>query len=76
MGSDGRASPPGPDQDRGRGRLQLRALLEACFGMLNADTYAALLIVIALTTALPPFALKWLYMKWGGDASAVTGLGG
>ena len=45
-------------------------------GILNAETHAALLIVIALTTALPPFALKWLYTKWGGDASAVTGLGG
>lgn len=32
--------------------------------IVNAETHAALLIVIALTTALPPFALKWLYAKW------------
>lgn len=36
-------------------------------GILNAELYAALLIVIALTTALPPFALKWVYARWGGD---------
>lgn len=34
-------------------------------GILNAEVYAALLIVIALTTALPPFALKWTYARWG-----------
>lgn len=33
-------------------------------GILNAELYAALLIVIALTTALPPFALKWIYARW------------
>ena len=32
--------------------------------IISAETHAALLIVIALTTALPPFALKWLYAKW------------
>lgn len=37
-------------------------------GILNTDLYAALLIVIALTTALPPFALKWIYAKWGRDS--------
>lgn len=36
-------------------------------GILNAELYAALLIVIALTTALPPFALKWVYARWGGQ---------
>jgi len=30
-------------------------------GILNAELYAALLIVISLTTLLPPFALKWFY---------------
>ena len=35
-------------------------------GILNAELYAALLIVIALTTALPPFALKWIYARWKG----------
>ena len=34
-------------------------------GILNAELYAALLIVVALTTALPPFALKWFYGKYG-----------
>jgi Kef-type K+ transport system membrane component KefB len=33
-------------------------------GILNAELYAALLIVIALTTLLPPFALKWFYNTW------------
>jgi Kef-type K+ transport system membrane component KefB len=37
-------------------------------GILNAEAYAALLVVIALTTALPPFALKWTYARWGGKA--------
>ena len=30
-------------------------------GIFNQDTYAALLIVIALTTLLPPFLLRWFY---------------
>jgi len=34
-------------------------------GILNAELYAAMLIVIALTTILPPFALKWFYARWG-----------
>jgi Kef-type K+ transport system membrane component KefB len=34
-------------------------------GILNTEAYAALLIVIALTTALPPFGLKWAYARWG-----------
>lgn len=33
--------------------------------ILNAELYAALLIVISLTTLLPPFALKWVYGRWG-----------
>lgn len=41
-------------------------------GILNGELYAALLIVIALTTALPPFALKWLYAKWGRDEGLTT----
>ena len=32
--------------------------------ILNAELYAALLIVISLTTLLPPFALKWVYARW------------
>ena len=34
-------------------------------GILDAEQYAALLIVIITTTVLPPFALKWFYAKWG-----------
>lgn len=32
-------------------------------GILNGELYAALLIVIALTTMSPPFMLKWFYAK-------------
>lgn len=32
--------------------------------ILNAELYAALLIVISLTTLLPPFGLKWVYRRW------------
>jgi Kef-type K+ transport system membrane component KefB len=32
-------------------------------GILNAELYAALLIVIALTTMSPPFMLKWFYSR-------------
>lgn len=41
-------------------------------GLLALETYATLLIVIALTTALPPFALKWYYGKWG-DRTELAG---
>lgn len=41
-------------------------------GILNAELYAALLIVIALTTALPPFALKGIYARWGRNAGLAT----
>jgi len=30
-------------------------------GVLNNETYAALIIVIVLTTLLPPFVMKWFY---------------
>jgi len=33
-------------------------------GMLNGELYAALLIVIALTTIAPPFMLKVFYSKY------------
>jgi Kef-type K+ transport system membrane component KefB len=32
-------------------------------GILNGELYAALLIVVALTTMVPPFLLKWFYNK-------------
>ena len=31
--------------------------------ILDAQIYAALLIVIALTTVVPPFIIKWLYQR-------------
>jgi len=34
-------------------------------GIFDNDVYAALVIVIALTTLLPPFALKWFYARYG-----------
>ena len=34
-------------------------------GILNGELYAALLIVIALTTMAPPFMLKWFYGRDG-----------
>ncbi len=42
-------------------------------GILNGELYAALLIVIALTTVLPPFALKWFYRRWGGRPELAPG---
>lgn len=32
-------------------------------GVLNPEIYAALILVIALTTLLPPFFMKWLYQR-------------
>jgi Kef-type K+ transport system membrane component KefB len=29
------------------------------------EIYAGLVIVIAITTLLPPFAMKWFYGRWG-----------
>ncbi|HEY0664473.1 MAG TPA: cation:proton antiporter [Gallionella sp.] len=34
-------------------------------GILNGELYAAMLIVIALTTMAPPFLLKWFYGRTG-----------
>ena len=41
------------------------AQLGASYGLLSGATYAALLLVIILTTFLPPFALKAFYTRWG-----------
>ena len=30
----------------------------------NNEIYAGMVIVIALTTLLPPFVLKWFYIKY------------
>lgn len=34
-------------------------------GVLSNEAHAALVIVITLTTLLPPFALKWFYKRYG-----------
>jgi len=34
-------------------------------GIFNNEIYAGLIIVIAITTLLPPFAMKWYYGRWG-----------
>ncbi len=34
-------------------------------GIFTNEVYAAMVIVIALTTLLPPFAMKWLYRNYG-----------
>ena len=40
-------------------------------GIFTNETYAAIVIVIALTTLLPPFALKWFYGKYGDRMPAI-----
>ena len=32
--------------------------------ILNNEIYAGMIIVIALTTILPPFVMKWFYRKY------------
>ena len=34
-------------------------------GIFSNEIYAGLVIVIAITTLLPPFAMKWFYGRWG-----------
>ena len=33
-------------------------------GIFNPEVYAAMVIVIALTTLLPPFVMKWFYHRY------------
>lgn len=33
-------------------------------GIFNNEIYAGMVIVIALTTLLPPFVMKWYYRKY------------
>ncbi|MDH5621364.1 MAG: cation:proton antiporter [Gammaproteobacteria bacterium] len=35
-------------------------------GVFNNEIYAGLIIVIALTTLIPPFVMKWFYRRFGG----------
>ena len=34
-------------------------------GIMNAEIYAATIIVIVFTTFLPPLLIKWLYRRYG-----------
>jgi Kef-type K+ transport system membrane component KefB len=43
--------------------------------ILSPELYAAMLIVIALTTVLPPFALKWFYQRYGDQPGLARGEG-
>ena len=36
-------------------------------GIFNNEVHAGLVIVIVLTTIIPPFAMKWLYKHYGGQ---------
>ena len=36
-------------------------------GIFNMEVYAGMVIVIALTTLLSPFALKWFYARYLGE---------
>lgn len=42
-------------------------------GIFTNEVYAGLIIVIALTTLLPPFALKWLYFRHGQNIGKLDG---
>jgi Kef-type K+ transport system membrane component KefB len=42
-------------------------------GIFNNEVYAAMVIVIALTTLLPPFVMKWLYRRYGAQMPAQHG---
>lgn len=40
-------------------------------GILNNEVYAGMIIVIALTTLLPPFIMKWYYGRYRNEISAI-----
>lgn len=42
-------------------------------GIFTNEVYAAMVIVIALTTLLPPFVMKWLYRCYGSQLPALHG---
>ena len=42
-------------------------------GIFNSEVYAAMVMVIALTTLLPPFVMKWLYRRHPGRLPALHG---
>ena len=42
-------------------------------GIFNNEVYAAMVMVIALTTLLPPFVMKWLYRRYSRRLPALHG---
>lgn len=42
-------------------------------GIFNNEIYAGMVMVIALTTLLPPFFIKWYYGRYGGQMPQATG---
>jgi len=44
-------------------------------GIFNNEIYAGMVIVIALTTLLPPFVMKWFYGRYGDRLKPATGHG-
>lgn len=42
-------------------------------GIFNNEVYACMVIVIALTTLLPPFVMKWFYARYQSEFSKETG---
>jgi len=42
-------------------------------GIFDNEIYAALVLVIALTTLLPPFAMKWIHGRHGGRMTTPAG---
>ncbi len=41
-------------------------------GIFNNEIYAGMIIVIALTTLVPPFVLKWIYGRYGQRFEAIS----
>ncbi|MEJ2694184.1 MAG: cation:proton antiporter, partial [Candidatus Thiodiazotropha sp.] len=39
-------------------------------GIFNTEVYAGMVMVIAITTLLSPFALKWFYASYGRDMAS------
>ena len=41
-------------------------------GIFNNEIYAAMVLVIALTTLLPPFIMKWFYGRYGNQMGGLA----
>ena len=41
-------------------------------GIFNNEVYAGMIIVITLTTLLPPFIIKWFYGRYGDRLQATV----